>query len=403
MISEVIRKQCDIVRKYVKNPVFCTNLYGEIMELYEQGYIKIDTDVIKVRADNGYGRMVTRRRDSHSARVSSMPDGKDSSPQGIYYHVSFYDLQAANHITMLPNSVDFVEKELSQVIANGGSDFWVINCSNVRPHVYYLDAIRKIWFGEKVNDTSHSEQFVQMYYNGEKEIAACYREYAAAMPVYGKEPDEHAGEQLYTENIRLLAHQFLIERTRNVREMYWLVGDVPYAEQLARFSAICEKALPRLEALLEKCGKIENRLFEATLKLQVQIHTYCCRGVALYRRGYEAFCNDDYAKSFVLFGDSAVSFEQADNSMRQAEYGVWQDFYYNDCFADAKHTAYMIRKVMGLVREFGDNARHDKWYRDYCYAKEDRDVFLLLVLDNHMTDEELYQVMKERIGSNFQM
>ena len=31
MISEVIRMQCDIVRKYVKNPVFCTNLYGEIM------------------------------------------------------------------------------------------------------------------------------------------------------------------------------------------------------------------------------------------------------------------------------------------------------------------------------------------------------------------------------------
>ena len=84
------------------------------------------------------------------------------------------------------------------------------------------------------------------------------------------------------------------------------------------------------------------------------------------------FCQGDFAKSFVLFGDSAVSFEQADNFMRQAEYGVWQDFYYNDCFADVKHTAYMVRKVMELVREFGDNARHDKWYRDYCYAKEDR-------------------------------
>ncbi len=42
-----------------------------------RGYIELDTDVIKVRADNGYGRMVTRRRDNHSARVSSMPDGKE--------------------------------------------------------------------------------------------------------------------------------------------------------------------------------------------------------------------------------------------------------------------------------------------------------------------------------------
>lgn len=401
MISEVIRKQCDIVRKYVKNPVFCTNLYGEIMELYEQGYIELDTDVIKVRADNGYGRMVTRRRDNHSARVSSMPDGKESGPQGIYYHVSFYDLQAANHITMLPNSVDFVEEELSQVMANGGNDFWVINCSNVRPHVYYLDAIRKIWFGEKVSDVSHSRQFVDTYYHSNQSIAACYREYPQVMSSYGKEPDEHAGEQLYTENIRLLAHQFLVDRTHNVQGMYWLVGDVPYGEQLDKLSVICEKALPGLEALLEKCEKIEDRLFDATLKLQVQIHAYCCQGVILYRKGYEAFCQGDFEKSFVLFGDSAVSFEQADKSMRQAEYGVWQDFYYNDCFADVKHTAYMVRKVMGLVREFGDNARHDKWYRDYCYAKEDRDVFLLLVLDNHMTDEELYRVMKEKISTSF--
>ena len=179
------------------------------------------------------------------------------------------------------------------------------------------------------------------------------------------------------------------------------MGDVPYGEQLDKLSAICEKALPGLEALLGKCEKIEDRLFEATLKLQVQIHAYCCQGVILYRKGYEAFCQGDFAKSFVLFGDSAVSFEQADKSMRQAEYGVWQDFYYNDCFADVKHTAYMVRKVMGLVREFGDNARHDKWYRDYCYAKEDRDVFLLLVLDNHMTDEELYRVMKEKISTSF--
>ena len=330
-----------------------------------------------------------------------MPDGKESGPQGIYYHVSFYDLQAANHITMLPNSVDFVEEELSQVMANGGSDFWVINCSNVRPHVYYLDAIRKIWFGEKVSDVSHSRQFADTYYHSNQSIAACYREYPQVMPSYGKEPDEHAGEQLYTENIRLLAHQFLVDRMHNVRGMYWLVGDVPYGEQLDKLSAICEKALPGLEALLGKCEKIEDRLFEATLKLQVQIHAYCCQGVILYRKGYEAFCQGDFAKSFVLFGDSAVSFEQADNFMRQAEYGVWQDFYYNDCFADVKHTAYMVRKVMGLVREFGDNARHDKWYRDYCYAKEDRDVFLLLVLDNHMPDEELYRVMKEKISTSF--
>ena len=74
---------------------------------------------------------------------------------------------------------------------------------------------------------------------------------------------------------------------------------------------------------------------------------------------------------------------------------AWSGFYFNDCFADYKHSAYMARKAMGTIREFGDNARHDKWYRDVMYAPEDRRIMLLLVLDNHMTDEELYKAMKE--------
>ena len=53
---------------------------------------------------------------------------KGGGRQGIYYHVSFYDLQAANHITMLPNSVELVNNELGAVLNNDGNDFWMINC-----------------------------------------------------------------------------------------------------------------------------------------------------------------------------------------------------------------------------------------------------------------------------------
>lgn len=65
LISDVIELQRQTVLKYVKNPVFCTNLYGEIMELYEEGHITLSDDIIKISADNGYGKMVTRRRDNH--------------------------------------------------------------------------------------------------------------------------------------------------------------------------------------------------------------------------------------------------------------------------------------------------------------------------------------------------
>ncbi|MCM1184306.1 MAG: glycosyl hydrolase 115 family protein [Roseburia sp.] len=405
MISEVIRRQCDIVRRYVEQPVFCTNLYGEIMELYEKGLIELDTDVIKVYADNGYGKMVTRRRDNHTVRVPSMPDGRDGGMQGIYYHVSFYDLQAANHITMLPNSIDFVNGELSEVLKNGGGDFWIINCSNVRPHVYYLDAVRKKWFGRTVTDRTHSREFAEDYFDGNRAVAACYEAYPGAMPAYGVNADEHAGEQFYTENIRILAHQLLVDETGNCEGLYWLTGDVPYAEQVKRLCAICNDSLERLRALEAQCAQAcdtltgaAGELFNATIYLQTRLHLLGARGVVLFGEAYAAYARQEYERAFVLFGDSAACFDAADAAMRAAEYGVWERFYFNDCFADMKHTAYMIRKVMGYIRELGDNARHDAWYRKYCYAKEDREVFLLLVLDNHMTDWELYLAMKNAGG-----
>lgn len=395
MISDVIRKQSDIVRKYIKNPIFCTNLYGEIMELYQQGCIELDPDVIKVYADNGYGKMVTRRRDNHDVRVPSMPDRDDKGAQGIYYHVSFYDLQAASHITMLPNSVDFVNRELNQVLENGGNDFWIINCSNVRPHVYYLDVVRKKWFGRDIDDKIQSEEFAADYFQGNKQIAECYCSYPKAMISYGSDEDEHMGEQFYTENTRIIAHQFLTDREHGAKALRWIAGDISLPEQAKKICALCRDGLQGLEELYQQCKKIKDSvLFDSTLKLQAAIHYFCAKGLVTFGEALCAYQKEDYVQAFLLSGQSAEYFDEAQHQMSDAEYGVWQDFYFNDCFADIKHTAYMVRKVMGYIREMGDNVRHDKWYREYCYSEKDRNVFLLLVTDNHMTDQEIYQVMK---------
>lgn len=401
LISSLIKKQCEIVKKYVENPVFCTNLYGEIMELYNDGYIELDDDIIKVKADNGYGKMVTRRRDNHNVRVSSMPV-KDGGCQGIYYHVSFYDLQAANHITMLPNSVNFVDHELTQVLENDGNDFWIINCSNVRPHVYYLDAVRKKWMGEHITDETHSSEFVREYYGGDDGIAKAYCGYPKAIPAYGKNDDEHAGEQFYTENTRIIAHNLIIGDRDTMKQLNWVVGKDTFFEQTRKICDICRDGFDKIEAYFNECKKVSEslsnevkRLFDATLFLQAKIHYYCAKGMITFGDAVAEFEKQNYKKAFVLAGDSAGLFDTAQTEMRGSEEGVWDGFYYNDCFADIKHSAYMIRKTMGVIREYGDNVRHDKWYRETVYAPEDRDVLLLLVTDNHMTDEELYEKMKE--------
>lgn len=403
LISDIMKLQSDIVRKYVKDPIFCTNLYGEVMELYKEGYIDIDPDVIKVCADNGYGKMVTRRRDEICLRVSSLPDSKIPSPKGIYYHVSFYDLQAANHITMLPNSVKFVNDELHTVVEHGGNSFWIINCSNVRPHVYYLDAIRKIWNGENIDDKSHSTEFCNTYYNNSlsSEAASVYQEYVNAMIPYGKYEDEHAGEQFYTENIRILCNQFIKNRNETASSLTWLTGNISFDKQVEYIGQLCQNNIVRLTELYNHCNNITRKyndiLFETTIFLQAKIHYYCALGTIMFWRGNSYFISSEYEYSFVSFGRSAKYFELARSNMREAEYGIWKNFYYNDCLSDIAHTAYMIKKVMGVVREYGDNVRHDAWQRKYTYSKGDSLVFLQLLINNHMTDDELFKVMDKQI------
>ena len=80
--------------------------------------------------------------------------------------------------------------------------------------------------------------------------------------------------------------------------------------------------------------------------------------------------------------------------MRDAEYGVWNGFYENDCLTDIKFTAYVIRSMMRVVRVVGDDTRFADWYEDFVRPKADRKVRLLAITDSHMTDEELFLAMR---------
>ena len=403
LISELIRLQRKMVEKKVKHPIFCTNLYGEIMELYDKGCLDLDEDIIKIYADNGFGKMVTRRRDNHLGRVKALPKNKKDY-SGIYYHVSFYDLQAANHLTMLPNSVDFLNRELDEVLETGANKYWLINCSNVLPHVYYLDAVRRKWLGEKISDEEHSRTFTQTYYAGNEKVAGLYAKHADIMPVYGPNEDEHAGEQFYTENARIVAWHLIRGEQQNIKELNWCTKEIPLDKQMDCFADILISVLGKMEEYVRKCEEVSGELeeeqkkcFRSTLYLDAQIHMHCAKGMLLFTEGVKEYLEKNYMQAFHKLGMAAKQYETANQVMRNSEYGAFEGFFENDCFADIKHTAYMIRKLMGTVREYGDNIRHDSWYRELLYKPEERQIFTQLVLDNHMTDEELWNVMEESL------
>lgn len=401
LISELIELQKGIVQKYVKKPVFCTNLYGEVMELYSEGCVELGDDIIKIYADNGFGKMVSRRRDNHLGRVEALPkEVSDSS--GIYYHVSFYDLQAANHLTMLPNSVQFVNEELNRVRERGAMEYWLINCSNVRPHVYYLDAVRKKWCGREIDDEIHSGEFAAEYFGNRARIAHCYETHYQMAPAYGTQPDEHAGEQYYNENVRMFLSHMIRHQTGTLQDVVWCTGERPLREQIGYIGDTIRAVLPRMQTYHAECEQVyrdlegdTQLLFQGTLLLHADIHYYCALGYLAFEQASYDYWDKEYEKAFLGFGRAAQYYDKANEQMRDSEYGVWKGFYGNDCFADIKHTAFMLRKMMGVVREYGDNIRHDKWYRQATYAKEDREVYTQLVLDNHMEDWELFLAMKK--------
>ena len=84
------------------------------------------------------------------------------------------------------NSVDFVNDELTNAFEKGANDYLIVNASNIRPHAYFLDAVRRIWFGEDVSGEEHSEKFCGKYFDYVDGISWCYDEYTDSMLKYGE-------------------------------------------------------------------------------------------------------------------------------------------------------------------------------------------------------------------------
>lgn len=247
--GELMGKLIGLQRDYVQNEIpdaqYCTNLYGETMELYRDGYLKLPDDVIKIWADNGFGKMVTRRQGNHNPRIPALPKENNTGRHGIYYHVSFYDLQAANHITMLPNKPKLVHSELKKVLEHHVKDYWIINCSNVKPHVYYLDFIANMWRDGDVDIDKHLKGYIASYYGEDHitEIAECFRQYWQHALKYGEHEDDHAGEQFANHVARMLISQFMKDKSQRAEDLLWACDDKTLEGQVEWYKKLCARTM----------------------------------------------------------------------------------------------------------------------------------------------------------------
>ncbi len=418
LISKIMQLQCDMVREQVENAVFCTNLYGEIMELYRGGYLQIPNNVILISADNGYGKMVSRRQGNSNPRIDALPSENDACANhdnvchGIYYHASFYDLQAANHITMLQNSMEFVESELSRAYKRGASTLWLINASNIKPHVYPLDFIANLWNNGAKNAKEHRRNYIDKYYapsfpTSEKDglaqqLEQCFEDYPKAAVSFGNNEDEHGGEQFYNYVTRDLIYAWMKSSSdAPCAELLWCADKESLTQQVEWYQNICEKGYARFSDLLSQCESLADKageLWRDSLLLHAKIHTYCLHGALLFCRAYDKYTDNDYMEAFFLLGQAARAYEQASSAMREREHGKWNDFYANDCLCDVKETAYCLKRLMGYVRNIGDGPHFYNWQRKVTLPPRDQNVVLLTNTQNHMEDWELYIEMEKCRG-----
>ncbi len=399
LISSLIKKQYDMLCEYMEEPICCTNLYGEVMELYQQGYIDLPENIIYIWADNGYGKMVSRRQGSHNPRVEALPS-KPQGKHGIYYHASFYDLQAAFHITMLPNSTEFVEQELTEAMERGVREFLIVNCSNVKPHTYMLDAIARIW-GKKM------PCYTKMYFPHHSDaVEELYQKYFHAMLSYGPNEDDHAGEQYYHYTMRAVCHGWLAGKLEEPEEsLVWLTGRISLREQVEWLKNKAEEALPNLsdyyndcmlywKKLTEEMDGVEKSLFEDSLWLQAVIHY---KSLCAEKNLCEAFfyCMEGkQQEAFMVIGRAMEELYYVTEAMDGASHGKWTGFYDNDCLTDVKFTIYTLERIMGYIRNLGDGPNGYGWALRCENPDTTHPVVLITNMRNHKKDWELYLFMK---------
>ena len=401
-VSRIIRRQMEIMRAYTPDAVFCTNLYGEMMGLYRQGFLQVPDEVIRVWADNGFGRMVSRRQGLLNPRTDAMPGENEPGRNGIYYHVSFYDLQAANHITMLQVPPEAVVRELETVLRHGARDYWIINVGCIRPHAYFIDLVSRLWRDAACDAQAAARAFAGRYYGAE--AASLLTAYAEAAVPFGPHPDELAGDQFYHFTLRSLAHAWVTGQTAEpVRSLQWAADQPSLEGQVRQLARMVQPGIAswgsyqrQVEAAACAVPMEDASRLRDSLGCMAAIHQAGCESLHAFCQAILHGLRGNLLQAY-LWTDAALQSDlRALSAMEGACRGRFAHYFDNDCFVGVRLTARVLERVRGWLRLRGDGALLYDWEMQYLIPAAQRPL-----LQTHRTvqldDEELCRRLRGEI------
>ena len=391
LLSEVIKRQIEIIKSRVKSPILAVNIYGEMAALYKQGFVTLPDEVIRIWGDNGYGCMVSRRQGLDNPRTNALPEGSDRSrDNGMYYHASFYDLQAANHITPSTVSLDLIKSELDKAYKAKIDDLIIVNASNIRPHTLLLTALAEYW----KSGVFSSDSYFTTYFDSSSRAIEVVKEYSSSTIKYSIHEDDKASDQFYTYVMRGLVKALMLQK-ESEESIYWYT-DGSLKEQLSRLLKDLKAALVRYKEL-EKKAKNISPLFDATYLMYIRLYKMLVKANKAFAESGLLLLKKRYKDSFIKAGDSAFFFEQADKILNSGK-GKWKNFYKNDCLTDVSASGSLMKAFMEFIRQAEDAPEYFKWQRYFTYSKEDKNVVLLTNFEKHMSGYEIYLKYRENRG-----
>ena len=400
IITKIIQRQYEILCEYIDDPVCCSYIYGELTELYRKGYLKFPKGTIKIWSDNGYGKMLSRRQWLDNPRLPSLPHADDVGPHGLYFHVAFHDLQASNHLTMTP-SPELIRQELHGAFEAGADTYLLLNTGIIRPHLYMLDLVSKLWLDGDADVNAHCRDFAaRMFPSAGDDSASWYQRYFETPFLTGPNDDEKAGDEFYHHSLRpLIATWIRGKDSSTCPDLTWATGNIPFIEQIQWCQNVCQKGKQQWQNLHEEYLTVlptllgrERRFFQDNLLLGVLLHETGCQGFATFCEAYFAYRENNLPLAFLRASQALWAYQESVNAMLQAEHGKWENFYSSDWTNNVRMTVYSLETLRRYLRAIGDNDRFTGWSNKFVWhIKGDQKVQY-----KPMSDDELAKAL-ERI------
>ena len=271
--------------------------------------------------------------------------------------------------------------------------------------MYTLDWIATLWRDGDVDPQTHMLDYAARYYGAENAALAakCIRSWYDHALFYGDREDERAGEQFANHCARMLVSQWMKNPSVPALGMKWANDAPTLKEQVEWYREKCVQGMDNFTAVLTDCrramldmSETGATLMQDTVAMQAELLQKTYQGSVYAMDSLLCAMQENWLHAFYLAGKAKAAYLAADRVMRDREHGKWHLYYANDCQADVKQSAWLMGVLMGVLRNHGDGPHFYQWQRRFLDALENAQIMLILNMENHLDNDELFALMDAR-------